>query len=91
MKTSIAVGGATHANIRGMVEFVQQAERLGVDYVWSAEASGCCKEVCPMARPEMGKPMEIQLACRNGHGMAGRNGRDCSSRSEHRERPACSA
>jgi len=31
MKTAIAVGGATHANIRGMVEFVQQAERLGVD------------------------------------------------------------
>ena len=40
MKTSIAVGGATRANIRGMVEFVQQAERLGVDYVWSAEAWG---------------------------------------------------
>ena len=40
MKTSIAVGGATQANIRGMVEFVQQAERLGVDYVWSAEAWG---------------------------------------------------
>src|SRR5262249_59007361 len=38
MQTSIAVGGATRANIRGMVEFVQQAERLGVDYVWSAEA-----------------------------------------------------
>jgi len=38
MKTAIAVGGATHANIRGMVEFVQQAERLGVNYVWSAEA-----------------------------------------------------
>ena len=40
MKTAIAVGGATHANIRRMVEFVQQAERLGVDYVWSAEAWG---------------------------------------------------
>jgi F420-dependent oxidoreductase-like protein len=38
MKTGIAVGGATHVNIRGMVEFVQQAERMGVDYVWSAEA-----------------------------------------------------
>ena len=36
MKTSITVGGATHVNIRGTVEFVQQAERLGVDYVWSA-------------------------------------------------------
>lgn len=40
MKTAIAVGGATHANIRGMVEFVQHAERLGVEYVWSAEAWG---------------------------------------------------
>ena len=40
MKTSITVGGATHVNIRGMVDFVQQAERLGVDYVWSAEAWG---------------------------------------------------
>jgi F420-dependent oxidoreductase-like protein len=40
MKTSITVGGATHDNIRGTVEFVQQAERLGVDYVWSAEAWG---------------------------------------------------
>lgn len=40
MKTSIAVGGATGANIRGMLEFVQQAERLGVEYVWSAEAWG---------------------------------------------------
>src|SRR5215470_3866655 len=38
MKASIAVGGATRANIRGIVEFVQQAERLGVDSVWSAEA-----------------------------------------------------
>ena len=40
MKTSIAVGGATGTNIRGTLEFVQQAERLGVDYVWSAEAWG---------------------------------------------------
>src|SRR4029453_5119574 len=40
MKTAIATGGVTQANIRGMVEFVQQAERLGVEYVWSAEAWG---------------------------------------------------
>ena len=40
MQTSIAVGGATRANMQGMVEFVQHAERLGVDYVWSAEAWG---------------------------------------------------
>lgn len=40
MKTSIAVGGATGTNIRGTLDYVQQAERLGVDYVWSAEAWG---------------------------------------------------
>ena len=40
MKTSIAVGGATGANIRGLLDYVQQAERLGVDCVWSAEAWG---------------------------------------------------
>lgn len=40
MKTSIAVGGATGTNIRGTLDYVRQAERLGVDYVWSAEAWG---------------------------------------------------
>ena len=40
MKTSITIGGATGTNIRGVLEFVQQAERLGVEYVWSAEAWG---------------------------------------------------
>ena len=37
MKTSIMVGGATHTDMQSMVEFVQHAERLGVDYAWSAE------------------------------------------------------
>ncbi len=40
MKTSIAIGGYDHKDIRGTVEFVRQAERLGVDHVWSAEAWG---------------------------------------------------
>lgn len=40
MKTSIAVGGAAGTNIRGTLEFVKLAERLGVDCVWSAEAWG---------------------------------------------------
>ena len=40
MKTSITVGGATGTDIRSTLEFVRQAERLGVDYVWSAEAWG---------------------------------------------------
>ena len=40
MKTSITVGGATGTNIRNTLEFVRQAERLGVDAVWSAEAWG---------------------------------------------------
>ncbi len=34
------VGGAAGINIRRTLEFVRQAERLGVDYVWSAEAWG---------------------------------------------------
>ena len=40
MKTSIAIGGYDHKDIRGTVDFVQCAERLGVDHVWSAEAWG---------------------------------------------------
>lgn len=40
MKTSIAVGGARGTNIRGTLDYVQHAERLGVDCVWSAEAWG---------------------------------------------------
>ena len=40
MKISIGVGGYGRSNTSNMVEFVQEAERLGVDAVWSAEAWG---------------------------------------------------
>lgn len=40
MKTSIGVGGYARGDITGAVEYVQAADRLGVDYVWSAEAWG---------------------------------------------------
>ena len=40
MKLSIGVGGYARAEIKRSVEFVQAAERLGVDCVWSAEAWG---------------------------------------------------
>jgi F420-dependent oxidoreductase-like protein len=40
MKLSISVGGYAKGDITGAVEFVQAAERLGVDTVWSAEAWG---------------------------------------------------
>jgi F420-dependent oxidoreductase-like protein len=40
MKTSIGVGGYARGNIDKTVEFVRAADRLGVDYVWSAEAWG---------------------------------------------------
>lgn len=40
MKTSIGIGGYARADISGTVDFVRQAEALGVDYVWSAEAWG---------------------------------------------------
>jgi F420-dependent oxidoreductase-like protein len=40
MKTSIGVGGYSRGNIAGSVKFVQAADRLGVDCVWSAEAWG---------------------------------------------------
>ena len=40
MKTSIMIGGATYTDMQGMVELVQHAERVGVDYAWSAEAWG---------------------------------------------------
>ncbi len=40
MKTSITVGGYARDNIRGTVDFVQMAEKLGVGQVWSAEAWG---------------------------------------------------
>ena len=40
MKTSIAIGGYSRADISAAATFVLEAERLGVDSVWSAEAWG---------------------------------------------------
>lgn len=38
MKISIGIGSHSARDIKGAVEFVQAADRLGVDCVWSAEA-----------------------------------------------------
>lgn len=40
MKLSVGVGGYGKDGVRGLLDFVRHAERLGVDYVWSAEAWG---------------------------------------------------
>ena len=40
MKTSVSIGGYARGEIKGTVDFIQAAERLGVDTVWSAEAWG---------------------------------------------------
>jgi F420-dependent oxidoreductase-like protein len=40
VKVAIGVGGYARDNITGAVEYVQAADRLGVDSVWSAEAWG---------------------------------------------------
>ena len=40
MKTSITIGGYARDDITGTVDFVRQAEKLGVERVWSAEAWG---------------------------------------------------
>ena len=40
MKTSIGVGGYARGDITGALNYVQAADRAGVDYVWSAEAWG---------------------------------------------------
>lgn len=40
MKTAVAVGGYANSEIENTVQFVQEAEKLGVDQVWSAEAWG---------------------------------------------------
>jgi F420-dependent oxidoreductase-like protein len=40
LKAAIAVGGYARSNARKLVDLVQEAERLGVDSVWSAEAWG---------------------------------------------------
>ena len=48
MRLSIGIGGYARSGIDGVVEFVQQAEKLGVDAVWSAEAWGS-DAVTPLA------------------------------------------
>ncbi len=40
MKTSVTIGGYARHDIKSTVEFVRQAEKLGVNRVWSAEAWG---------------------------------------------------
>ena len=40
LKAAIAVGGYARSNARELVDLVQEAERLGVDSIWSAEAWG---------------------------------------------------
>ncbi len=40
MKVHIGIGGYSRTNTSNLVDFVQAAERLGVDGVWSAEAWG---------------------------------------------------
>ena len=40
LKASIAVGGYARTNARHLVDMVQEAERQGVDSIWSAEAWG---------------------------------------------------
>ena len=40
LKAAIAVGGYARSNARDLIDLVQEAERLGVDSVWSAEAWG---------------------------------------------------
>ncbi len=40
LKASIAVGGYARSNARQLLDIVLEAERLGVDSVWSAEAWG---------------------------------------------------
>lgn len=40
MKTSISVGGYDRGERTELIDFVQAADRMGVDYAWSAEAWG---------------------------------------------------
>ena len=40
MKTSISIGAYGRRDIKDVMEFVIQAERVGVDHAWSAEAWG---------------------------------------------------
>ena len=40
MKTSISIGAYGRRDIKDVMEFVIEAERVGVDHAWSAEAWG---------------------------------------------------
>ncbi len=40
MKVSISIGAYNRVDILGLVDYIQQAEKLGVTYAWSAEAWG---------------------------------------------------
>jgi F420-dependent oxidoreductase-like protein len=40
MKISISIGAYNRVDVLGMVDYIQQAEALGVAYAWSAEAWG---------------------------------------------------
>jgi F420-dependent oxidoreductase-like protein len=40
MKVSISIGAYDRVDVLGLVELIQQAEKLGVHYAWSAEAWG---------------------------------------------------
>ena len=40
MKTSISVGGYDRGDRQDLTDFVQAADRMGIDYAWSAEAWG---------------------------------------------------
>ncbi|MBL6951491.1 MAG: LLM class flavin-dependent oxidoreductase [Alphaproteobacteria bacterium] len=40
MKVSLSIGAYDRVDVLGMVELIQQAEKLGVHYAWSAEAWG---------------------------------------------------
>ena len=40
MKVSISIGAYNRVDVLGLVDYIQQAEKLGVTYAWSAEAWG---------------------------------------------------
>ncbi len=40
MKISISIGAYNRVDVLGLVDYIQQAEKLGVNYAWSAEAWG---------------------------------------------------
>ncbi|MBT4489548.1 MAG: LLM class flavin-dependent oxidoreductase [Rhodospirillaceae bacterium] len=40
MKISISIGAYNRVDVLGMVDYIQQAEKVGVSYAWSAEAWG---------------------------------------------------